>query len=145
MAQYATVNWQPGDEVTSLRLEQMAQNEEWLHDNALIGVINYQPSALGQPPSGRAPGLKVAKRVCAVRIDFDSQVPVSVHIVRIDLTNLGFTEAPVVAISYNVENNFCVAHHAIGDRNDYCEIFFSQRDALIVQIKGTLDLILVGA
>lgn len=144
MGAYATVNWQTGDEVTSQRLQQMAANEQYLYDKIILGDIEYRPSALGVAPAGREPGIVEAKRIGAMRIDFDSQVPVSVHYVHVDITNLAFTEPPVVTLAYNVENYFSVCHLSIADRTDYVELQFASRDGLVVQLKGSLHLHFLG-
>lgn len=143
MAQYTTVSWQPGDEAVSSKLEQMAQNEEWLHDNAITGVVNYQLSAGGAPPAGHAAGMFTAQKVCGIRIDFDSISAVQQHIVNVNIVNLGFTQAPVVTTSMSVDNFMCVAHTE-GDRVDYCNVRVQSRDGLTVRMRGQLHVILVG-
>lgn len=144
MAAYATVTWQAGDEVVSQRMQQMANNEQYLYDKLITGDIEYRPSALGNAPAGHNAGIIEAKRIGAMRIDFDSQVPVPQHLVHIDITNLAFTEPPVISMAYNVLNCFAVCQLSIADRIDYIELLLAERTGLTFRLQGQLHFHFLG-
>lgn len=109
MAQYTTVVWDEGDEVTSQKLEQMAQNETWLKDNLIIGNNNYIANALGQT-AGRTTGIASTTKLEVIEVEFDSQVPVVYHdfVVRFPPV---FTEPPVVFYSHSDHDENTVVRH----------------------------------
>lgn len=143
MAAYTTVSWQKGDEVTSTKLQQMAQNEQWLKDNAIVGNLNYIASALGAPPAGRSLGIHTATRLEAIRVDYDSQVPVSGFIVKVNLPPV-FTEPPIIASSHSTIDFYTNCMLYVADRTDYCEFHISHRDGQTVHLRGQLHIICMG-
>jgi hypothetical protein len=142
MGQYTTVTWQHGDEAVTSKLEQMCQNEEWLHDNLIAGNVNYMLGAQGQPPAGRSQGVVTANHIEAIRIDYDSLTAVSSITVKVQLPPV-FTEAPVIAFAANAFG-LIVGQLVTGDRTDYCEILIFQRDGITQRLTGTLNIICVG-
>jgi hypothetical protein len=97
MAQYATVVWSEGDEVTSQKLEQMAQNETWIKDNLIVGNANYVTDPNGAT-SGRVAGIQTITKMEVVEIAYDSQVPVLFYDFTVVFPPV-FTEPPVIFIS----------------------------------------------
>lgn len=41
MANYTGVTWQPDDEVTSTKLQQMCTNQDWLKENLILGDVYF--------------------------------------------------------------------------------------------------------
>ena len=131
MPTYASVSWQDGDEVTSAKLNQMAQNEQYLKDNIIIGntTINGSTSS--------------ALKIEAIRMEFDSNTAVQVYNFRVDLPPV-FTEPPVIVFSHNVLLYFTVAHLTESNRTDYCEFYMVENLQNIVRFQGTLNIIAIG-
>src|ERR1044072_8775335 len=74
MAVYTTVQWSAGDEVTSEKLNAMAQNEQYLKDNAIVGQIQYLAGAHGEVPFSRPTGQTItATKMCGLYVPFSSE------------------------------------------------------------------------
>jgi len=95
MGQYTTVTWQAGDEVTSTKLQQMCSNTEWLKDNIVLGNLNYIRNGDGNPPNGREAGIEPIKRIEALAVKFDSDIPKLYHDFGINIPSV-FTEPPLI-------------------------------------------------
>ena len=94
LGQYASVQWEAGDEVTSTKLNQMAENDDWLKDNMLTGEMRVPIGTLGQVAIGRTRGVTQAKKLTIVTRWIDSQTPVK----EIDLGFAippGFSQSPI--------------------------------------------------
>jgi hypothetical protein len=142
MAAFATVTWQEDDEVTSDKLSQMSQNDTWLKDNLILGNFSAPPNALGTIAEGRTATREPITKMEAIAFAFDSQVPVYNHDFDVPLPPV-FTAAPIIAISYNVENFYSVLHtHSITPNKVHCTI--SNRDGLTTRIQGVVRIIAVG-
>lgn len=144
MAAYETVSWQPGDEVTSQKLQQMASNDTYLHGTKVQGDIEYQLSNVGKAPAGREAGIDQAKRVCAVRVDFDTQVAVDHHQLVVPIQNLGFTKPPVIAISHFTVFVWSVALIFEADRVDKFKVLIRESTGRQARLMGNLHAVLVG-
>lgn len=131
MPTYSTANWQDGDEVTSTKLQQMAQNEQYLKDISIVGetVINN--------------GISTVSKMEGIRLDFDSSAAVQVYILRVDLPAV-FTEPPVIVFSHNVSTYFTIVQLTESNRTDYCEFYMAEKDSQIVRFQGTLNIIAIG-
>lgn len=144
MPSYATVVWQPDDEVTSDKLQQMCQNTDWLKDRAILGNVTFQYGNLGQAPFGRTPGTMQANREDGLYIPFDSQVPVSSWSVDIPYP-VGYTVPPicVVTIAQGQGDNLCgVLTQDASTAKAIYRVF--KRDGSTVQLRGALNVMLFG-
>jgi hypothetical protein len=141
--QYSTVNWQPGDEVTSQKLQQMSNNSEWLKTNIIMGNLNFQRNALGQTPHGRQPGTLPAKRMEAVAIKYNSQVPVPQYDFWVNFPPV-FTQMPMVFLTnWTVWNNTVARILNIeGTRRVLVKVHDINFSA--AKLEGDLHLLLVG-
>jgi hypothetical protein len=96
MAQYTTVVWEEGDEVTSQKLGQMAQNEQYIKDNLIIGNANFVPNSIGT--TTRAAGIASVTKMEVLEIDYDSQVPAKYYDFTVRFPPV-FTQPPVIFFS----------------------------------------------
>lgn len=98
MAQFATVTWTGAAEVTSNKLQQMSNNDEWLKENMILGDIAFLKNSIGKMGYGREEGIVKPKKIMGVNIFVDSQVPVSYTdvIVRYPVP---FTTPPLVFVT----------------------------------------------
>jgi hypothetical protein len=131
MPTYASVSWQDGDEVTSAKLNQMAQNEQYLKDNIIIGNTTINDTT------------NQALKIEGIRLDFDSQSAVQVYNFRVNLPPV-FTEPPVIVFSHNVLLYFTVVHLTESNRTDYCEFYMAENLQNIVRFQGTMNIIAIG-
>lgn len=116
MATYESVSWQSGDEVTSVKLDQMAKNGEWLKDNMIMGrAIRSNNGDL--TPSPLNTGSSPIKRIDAVVKPFNSGVSTAWMDIDVNIPS-GYTNLPIVI------------HSMGGDPNDYL-------DSVIYRYNGT--------
>ena len=131
MPTYASVSWQDGDEVTSAKLNQMAQNEQYLKDNIIIGNTTINDAT--------AQALKIE----AIKVPFDSNTNVNVHTFRVNLPPV-FTEPPVIVASHNVLLYFTIVHVTETNRTDYVEFYMCEKDGGNVRFQGEMNIIAIG-
>ena len=131
MPTYASVSWQDGDEVTSAKLNQMAQNEQYLKDNIIIGNTTINDAT--------AQALKIE----AIKTPFDSNTAVQVYNFRVNLPPV-FTEPPVIVASHNVLLYFTIVHVTETNRTDYVEFYMCEKDSQIVRFQGEMNIIAIG-
>lgn len=145
MAQYATVTWQKGDEVTSQKLQQMASNEDWLKDNVILGNISYPQNNLGGVAMGRKNEMVRATRLEAINMVFDSQAPAPFLDLEVPLPPV-FTEAPVGVVSIaNDEGGHRFGCTWINDNTtDKWILRLWEQHSRSVRISGSLNIILIG-
>lgn len=141
---FLATTWAPNDEVTSEKLSQMSDNDDWLKDNALTGVIYYMGDEDGDAPFGRTIGSTTAHQLLGIRVDFDSTIAgaATSYTFKINLPPI-FTEAPIITHSMNCFG-FCASQLVTGDRTDYCEILIYSVDGASMLFIGKLNLILMG-
>lgn len=95
---YSYVTWQLDDEVTSTKLQQMSDNDQWIHDNMITGNITYLANGT-ITPDGRTVGTEQAEKVHGFYIQFNSEVPVTSLVVEIPYAAANFTFGPIITFS----------------------------------------------
>jgi hypothetical protein len=145
MATYEYVTWQPDDEVTSTKLAQMANNEQWIHDNMLTGSVSYRAGGDGVAPTGKTPGTHVADTVYGIYQNFNSLVATTSYTIKITYPPI-FTEPPVIVATVangNAASSFvCIITRNSG--TDYANVRIFRRDGAAVVISGGLNVMLIG-
>jgi hypothetical protein len=143
MAVYTTVSWQPGDEVTSAKLQQMCQNEEWLKDNLIIGNSNFPANGNGDVASGRQPGIIAINKIEVVSFKYDSTIPRKWYDAQVRYPPT-FTEPPITIFStYSVWNEPC-CWLLDGTRTSRGIFRISDQHGRSVRHQGELNILLIG-
>lgn len=143
-ASYQYVNWQPDDEATSTKMKQMADNEQWIHDNIVTGDIIYRTGSPNLQPAGRTVGSQVAKDIYGIYLPFDSVTPASFYSIDITYPPV-FTTPPIIMVT--ISNAFgdnlagVVTSDTLTTKATY-RVF--RRDGAAVQLRGALNVILLG-
>lgn len=143
MGQYATVVWSEGDEVTSIKLEQMAQNEQWLKDNIIVGNMNWIPNALGAVTEGREPGVVPATKLEVVEYRYDSQVPVKYYDFTVKYPPV-FTQPPVTLFSIYDPSDDIVVRRRGSNRTDQGVFRLWDTRGLTKTFVGDITVLLIG-
>lgn len=143
MAQYATVNWSDGDEVTSQKLNQMAQNEQWVKDNLIIGNANYVPNPQGKMVPGRSKGITSVTKMEIVEVVYDSQVPVKYWDLTVNFPPV-FTEQPTVFYSHLDTDEDAVVRMTLQTGTKSAKFRVWNTDGLSKRKHGYLNLLLLG-
>lgn len=100
MAIFSTISWSPDDEITSSKLQQMADNSQWAHDNIMQTLMLWESgggieSALVTNLRGRTPGTAQATKALMAFCTFDTTVPVLEHEFQVDFPFGFFSVAPI--------------------------------------------------
>lgn len=103
MATFSTVVWQPDDEITSAKLQQMADNTQYIHDSSIQSpTVTYVAS-----PSGAAGGMRgrpaagttvAATKLVGIFCTYDSTAPLVDMEVIVPIP-VGFTFAPIFSVA----------------------------------------------
>lgn len=143
MAQYKSISWQHKEEVTSTKLEQMAQNTEWLKSNLILGdahrVMNgeYYPNPL-------EPGVSKITRLDSVIKPFNSGGPTAWMDLDITIPS-GYSNLPIVLHSIGgPADEYLVSHlwaYRSATRLTF-RIHSTKWESKI--LNGTLHVLLVG-
>lgn len=80
---FQKVQWNRGDAVTSAKLQQMSNNDDWLKDNALLTRLVFAQNSAGKVAQGRKRGTVAAKRMEVIAFPFDSVTNVREWDVRV--------------------------------------------------------------
>lgn len=143
MASFQYVSWQPDDEAVSSKLKQMADNDQWIHDNIITGELVYRNGADGSTLAGKTPGTQTMKDIVALQIPFNSVTPTSAYYVDVAYPPV-FSSIPValtsIAAPYGIE--FCSVISFGGATKITVKIF--RRDGAAVQIAGELQVLFAG-
>lgn len=142
MGQYSTTTWEEGDEVTSQKLEQMAQNEQYLKDNLLLTNVNILPNPNGV--STRAQGIFSATKMEVIEMDYDSQVPVKYHNFTVTFPPV-FSQPPVIFYSNYDQDENTVVRIYIKSGATSCVFRVWNTDGLTHRHHGHITVLLVGS
>lgn len=93
MANFTSVNWQPDDEVTSTKLQQMCSNLDWLKENMILGDAYFVGNG-DLTPSPFTIGSTKILRIDAKVKPFNSQVETAWMDMNIDIPP-GYTNTPL--------------------------------------------------
>lgn len=143
MGQYATVTWSPGDEAVGQKFQQMAQNEEWLKENIIIGNLNFMANDIGELPDGRSPGAVSATKLEVVQYRFNSQVAVSEYEFRVNFPP-SFTQPPVVLFSNQDLDDKSVIRMVSQTGTEYANFKVWHTDGLSKLFVGMISIALIG-
>lgn len=145
MGTFASVTWQTDDEVTSQKLGQMAQNDDWLKDNLVRGDhIQLASPDTTSTTCGRPVGLTPLSRMEAFNIRFDSGSHVSSWDITIDLPPV-FTAPPIcvgtVANNTRLSLTCKVINHC---STSYVRFRIFHVDLNTIQMTGSLNVVAFG-
>lgn len=113
MAVYESVTWEPGDEVTSAKLNKMAQNAEWLKDNAINADYNFIIDSFGRPPKDRSAASSKMTKIVAVEVNVNALFNSVSQIAVTFQTPTGFTTPPTTFVSLYSNLHGVVAVNAV--------------------------------
>lgn len=143
MAVYQTMSWSPGDEVTSQKMQQMADNDQYLKDSMVLVRNVFTQNSAGKVANGRVRGTNPASRIESIAIVFDAGSAKKEYDVRIPLPPV-FTKPPLVFVTpyvpfYKVS---CRILRVGGVK--YVDVRVSTIDNSSVRMSGELNLLAVG-
>lgn len=93
MANFTGVNWQPDDEVTSTKLQQMCTNTDWLKENLILGDAHFVGNGDLLPTPFTKGSTKILRIDAKVK-PFNSQVETAWMDVDVNLPP-GYTNVPI--------------------------------------------------
>lgn len=143
MAQYTTVTWSPGDGAVGEKFAQMAQNEEWLKENIILGNVNYFPNALGEIPDGRQNGAERAVKLEGVGFRYNSQTPTTEYRFTVPFPPV-FTKPPLVVASNWDTTDATFIRQVSQKGTESADFKVKQHDGLSRIMNGYIFLILMG-
>jgi hypothetical protein len=143
MATYQSVSWQPGDELTSVKMQQMAQNDEWLKDNLIIGNVNFPRNGAGQVAAGRTAGAFKAKRVEGIAYKFDSSINRRWYDFRVNFPSV-YTKPPIIIHSVYSPFKELTSRVISGGKTNYAVFRVWDTGHRSLRLDGELDIILIG-
>lgn len=143
MANFQKVQWSRGDAVTSAKLQQMSNNDEWLKDNAIQGRLVFAQNAAGKVARGRKRGTVQAKRIEVVAYAFDSVSNVRELDVRVPFQPV-WSAPPLVFPSLFIPFNKSSVRILRVGGTKYADLRITNVDNASGRISGEVQLLCIG-
>lgn len=143
MANFQKVEWNRGDAVTSAKLQQMSNNDEWLKNNAIQGRLVFSANSAGKVSRGRTRGTVTAKRIESITLPFDSVTSVREYDVRVPFQPV-FSAPPLVFPALYCPFYKVSARILRIGGNKYADLRITTVDNSSARLQGEVHLLCIG-
>lgn len=140
---FQKVSWSRGDAVTSQKLQQMSNNDEWLKDNALLTRLVFPQNSAGKVASGRKRGTVSAKRMEVISYPFKSTTAVRELDVRVPFQPV-WSAPPIVFPTLFIPFSKCSVRILRVSGTSYADLRITTVDNASQILGGEVNLLCVG-
>lgn len=138
------VSWQPDDEVTSDKLQQMADNEQYCYDNQIAGYLTWRRNTSNANMNGRAEGTEKYQKVYPIQVFFDSGAPAQTYNITVPYPNV-FTKPPLLSVTVADGGGKHMLPLILEDhRTDRCIVQLYARDLSSITFVGNIHVVAFG-